>query len=153
MMSGFVLTCWLGDFGLMVTSVWVLPPFRHGDKPIVDGLIEDELIVLPGALALFAVIYPNNATAVLSNIDTQDGNLHGSAPYLLRERHHTRCPRKGGPFHNQHVEVQQQQPLQSALLSARNGLRQIPIVFTRRVLRGLGQLFQSVATYRDLRKS
>lgn len=27
--------------------------------------------------------------------------LHGSAPFPPKERHHTRCSRNGGPFHNQ----------------------------------------------------
>ncbi|CVI24222.1 hypothetical protein AGR4A_pAt10017 [Agrobacterium tumefaciens str. B6] len=49
-----------------------------------------------------AVIYPNNAAAVLPDVDAQDRNLHGSAPFPSRKGHHTRCPRKGGPSHNQH---------------------------------------------------
>ncbi|MER8924124.1 hypothetical protein [Mesorhizobium sp. M0802] len=29
MILGFVLICWLGDFGVTVTSVWVLPPLKR----------------------------------------------------------------------------------------------------------------------------
>ena len=55
------------------------------------------------------VVNTNDTEAVLPNVDTQYGNLNGSAPFPSKERHHTRCSRKGGPSHNQdpnHHEVE-----------------------------------------------
>jgi hypothetical protein len=54
-----------------------------------------------------ALIYPNNAATVLPDVDTQYGNLHDTAPFPSTEGHHTRCPRKGGPSHNQQNGVMQ----------------------------------------------
>ena len=49
------------------------------------------------------IVNTNDIAAVLPNVDTRYGNLQGSAPFLSKERHHTRCSRKGGPSDNQQL--------------------------------------------------
>jgi hypothetical protein len=53
-----------------------------------------------------AVIYPNNAAAVLPDVDTQKGNMHGSAPSLQEKDIILDVPgRAGQPITNRKIAL------------------------------------------------